>query len=783
MLNPRPPCPSLIKQKIGFHLLFSPRVKVFGGRSRLNLILLYQRGRRRASFRPSLALNWALEEESAADLLEISDSHPNSVAVDKAGKDLLDFSDYDNENISAPAEELSGSHPNSAAMSEVGEDLRMFSDADDDDDTNISSSADDTEEISVSRQNSVAMDNLGKDFLVFSDADDNNDDDADEVNISSSEDCVNGNLRIFSGEKKAGRLNVKALAQSLWECSTADDVDHVLGKLEDIHPSVYSSMIKGLGMDKKVDPALALVEWLKRKREGNKTSLPNVIIYNSLLCAVRLSGDFAKAEGIIKDMEELGVPPNVISYNTMMHIYIDQGKYAEALQLPEIMKDKGISPSAATFSTALLAYQTSGDASGAIAFFSELKDMFEQGNIGGGRNEDWELEFVKLKNFTVRICFQVMRQWLINEEINPTSSIFKLLADMDTAGVSGGRVELEKISWACTRESHHVVGRELYRRIRNLESGASLSVCNHIIWLMGKAKKWWAALEIYEDLLDQGPKPNNLSYELIASHFNILLSAARKRGLWRWGLRLLNKMQDRGLKPGTKEWNAVLIACSKASETTSAIQIFKMMVECGEKPTIVSYGALLSALEKGELYDEALRVWDHMCKMGIKPNLHAYTILASIYVGRGQPELVESTIRDMSSSGVYPTVVTFNAIITGCARKNQGSAAYEWFHRMKIRNITPNEITYEMLIETLARDGKPRLAFEIYARAYNEGLQLSVKAYDAVIRSCQLYGAGIDVDMLGPRPPRTKNCGNSGKSLTTHVSRRGQPFVREACVL
>jgi pentatricopeptide repeat protein len=78
---------------------------------------------------------------------------------------------------------------------------------------------------------------------------------------------------------------------------------------------------------------------------------------------------------------------------------------------------------------------------------------------------------------------------------------------------------------------------------------------------MGKAKKWWAALEVYENLLDKGPKPNNLSYELIMSHFKFLLSAAKRRGYWKWCVKLLNKMEEKGLKPGSTDWNTVLIAC------------------------------------------------------------------------------------------------------------------------------------------------------------------------------------------------------------------------------
>ncbi|KAE8657535.1 hypothetical protein F3Y22_tig00116989pilonHSYRG00122 [Hibiscus syriacus] len=102
---------------------------------------------------------------------------------------------------------------------------------------------------------------------------------------------------------------------------------------------------------------------------------------------------------------------------------------------------------------------------------------------------------------------------------------------------------------------------------------------------------------------------------------------------------------------------------------------------------------------------------------------------------------------------------------------------------MKVDNISPNEITYEMLIEALANDGKPRLAYDLYLRAHNEGLNLSSKAYDAVISSSQVYGATTDLSILGPRPPDKKKV-QIRKTVTefcniANVPRRSKPFERK----
>lgn len=566
-------------------------------------------------------------------------------------------------------------------------------------------------------------------------------------------------------EQKNDKIDVRALALSLQFAKTADDVEVVLRDKGDLPLQVFSSMIRGFGRDRLMDSAFAVVEWLKRKSEETNGSItPNLFIYNSLLGAVKQSKQFGEMDKVLSAMTQEGVELNVVTYNTKMAIYIEQGLSTKALDVLEDIEKKGLIPSSVSYSTALLAYQRMEDGNGALQFFMEFREKYHKGDISKESVEDWEHEFIQLENFTKRVCYQVMRRWLVKDD-NLSTNVLKLLAQMDIAGVPLGRAEHERLLWACTREEHYTVAKELYNRIRERHTEIGISVCNHVIWLMGKAKKWWAALEIYEDMLDRGPKPNNMSYELIVSHFNVLLTAARKRGIWRWGIRLLNKMEEKGLKPRSKEWNAVLVACSKAAETSAAVKIFKRMVEQGQKPTVLSYGALLSALEKGKLYDEARQVWEHMLKVGVKPNLYAYTIMASVFSGQGKLNMVDTIIHEMVSSGIEPTVVTYNAIISGFARNGSTNAAYEWFQRMKDQNISPNNVTYEMMIEGFANGGKPRLAYDLYLTAQNQGLDLSPKSYDIVVQSSLASGVAIE-GFLGARPPDKKEEVQGRKSST-----------------
>ncbi|GAU28999.1 hypothetical protein TSUD_165170 [Trifolium subterraneum] len=585
---------------------------------------------------------------------------------------------------------------------------------------------------------------------------------SDRVEESYDEDKMNGGddddgVEEGEIEEYDGKIDVRELGNSLQNVKTVKDVEKVLKDKGDLPLQVYSTIIRWFGKEKKVKPAMVLFDWMKkRKIETNGSFAPNLFIYNCMLRVLKQSETFAEMEAILNDMAQDGISYNVATYNTVMGIYLEKGEGEKALGVFEEICRSGLTPSPASYSEAIQAYRTMEDGNGALSFFVEFRKKYQQGEIGnddGG--EDWEKECKKLERFTVRVCYQIMRCWLVSSE-NKSSDVLRFLINMDNAGIPLTRAELERLVWACTREEHYIVVKELYIRIRERYDKISLSVCNHTIWLLGKAKKWWAALEVYENLLDKGPKPNNLSYELMMSHFKFLLSAAKRRGFWKWCVRLLNKMEEKGLKPGTNEWNTVLIACSKASETSAAVQVFRRMVENGIKPTIISYGALLSALEKGKLYDEAFRVWDHMLKVGVKPNVYNYTIMASIYTAQGNFSRVDDIMKEMVTLGIEVTTVTYNAIISSSARNGKSSAAYEWFHRMKVQNIDPNEVTYEMLIEALANDGKPRLAYELYLRAQNEGLVLALKAYNAILKSAEIHGATIDVGFLGP-PPTDKN--------------------------
>ncbi|CAI5511970.1 unnamed protein product [Closterium sp. Naga37s-1] len=230
--------------------------------------------------------------------------------------------------------------------------------------------------------------------------------------------------------------------------------------------------------------------------------------------------------------------------------------------------------------------------------------------------------------------------------------------------------------------------RTLFAAMRSHGFVPGLDTCHQVIGALGRAKKWWAALEVFESMKAQGPAPTPATERLIRGHFNILLTAARKRGLWKWSVSLLSKMESAGLPPDAYAWRTALVTCAKANETASAIKVFEDMVETGVRADAVAYGALLSALEKGDLLEPAEAVWGHMRKMGVEPNRQAYTTM----------------IMEVSSA-TPPNATTYQQAAIALADASHWEAALSLIPRARSRGIEPTPLMFEVVQRSCAANG------------------------------------------------------------------------------
>ena len=110
----------------------------------------------------------------------------------------------------------------------------------------------------------------------------------------------------------------------------------------------------------------------------------------------------------------------------------------------------------------------------------------------------------------------------------------------------------------------------------------------------------------------------------------VLVSAAARRGQWRWARRVVLRMEAAGMAVSQAVWRVVVGAAGRARNAAAAVAVFEAMVEAGHVADVASYGVLLSALEKSGEFQLAEQVWSHMAGTGLRANKEALTTMIMV---------------------------------------------------------------------------------------------------------------------------------------------------------
>lgn len=195
------------------------------------------------------------------------------------------------------------------------------------------------------------------------------------VNGESESEGVNSSNSEGNGAEECRcKVDVRAVSMSLQAAKTLEDVEEILKDKGEFPLQVYSTMIRWFGKEKRMDTALILFDWMKkRKVESNGDFGPNLFIYNGLLGVVKQTGKFEEIDAILCEMEQDEITYNVVTYNTLMAIYIEKGECDKALNMLEEIQRNGVTPSPVSYSEALLAYRRMQDGYGALRSLLSLE--------------------------------------------------------------------------------------------------------------------------------------------------------------------------------------------------------------------------------------------------------------------------------------------------------------------------------------------------------------------------------------------------------------------------
>eukprot|EP00427_Karlodinium_veneficum_P030757 CAMPEP_0169193098 /NCGR_PEP_ID=MMETSP1016-20121227/5980_1 /TAXON_ID=342587 /ORGANISM="Karlodinium micrum, Strain CCMP2283" /LENGTH=846 /DNA_ID=CAMNT_0009269509 /DNA_START=7 /DNA_END=2543 /DNA_ORIENTATION=- len=208
---------------------------------------------------------------------------------------------------------------------------------------------------------------------------------------------------------------------------------------------------------------------------------------------------------------------------------------------------------------------------------------------------------------------------------------------------------------------------------------------------------------------------------------------------WRKALELLNEMVQNGIKPNLVCYNTVIAACVKNKEGNAALRIVYHLLEKGVKLDHYTCSSALKAFAMVNDWEGALTFFDGMeARIGVVPNAHCYSAAINACEKGGQWQRALELFHTMQSQNVKPTSITCTSVICACRSAGQWEAALTVLRQMGPMGVSPDVHTYSAIISACDKAGKWQEAIQLFDELLNSSLTPTLVCYGAVLRACDI---------------------------------------------
>ncbi|CAL5383133.1 unnamed protein product [Camellia sinensis] len=440
----------------------------------------------------------------------------------------------------------------------------------------------------------------------------------------------------------------------------------------------------------------------------------------------------------------------VLLWNEVVLVNLRSERWVEALQLFRDMQFSFVKVNSFTLAKVLQAC-------------AKLEAIVEGKQIHGmySRNNNLELAravFDSMENRNLSSWNMIISCYTTLGNLNDA---WKLLHDMESCDMKP-----DIVTWNSLLSGHFLCGlyREVLILLRRMQvagfkpnSSSITSVLEAISELsfLNLGKEIYSYVirngldyDVYVEasLLDMYVKNNNLTYAQAVFNgmknrnvfaWNSLISGYSIKGQFKDAVKLLNQMDNEGIKPDLVTYNGLVSGYSMWGHNKEALAMIHQIKVSGLIPNVVTWTALISGCAQKGNYKDALEFSIQMLREGIKPNsatisslLQACAGLSSLQNGkeihcvgirnsftedvfvttrhvqqmwhRGKEAI--SIFDEMRAAGVQPDAITFTALLSGCKHSGLINERWNYFDIMKADyNIIPTIEHYSCMVDLLGR--------------------------------------------------------------------------------
>ncbi|KAI0491475.1 hypothetical protein KFK09_025735 [Dendrobium nobile] len=363
-----------------------------------------------------------------------------------------------------------------------------------------------------------------------------------------------------------------------------------------------------------------ILEWLRSQHWWEFSEMDFLM----LITAYGQTGNFNRAERVLKYMNKKGYTPSVISHTALMEVYGRAGQCSKAEGIFHRMKSSGPEPSPLTYQIILKTFVEANKFEEAEAIFQNLL------------NEERASFKPDQKMFHMMIYM-----YRKAGNYNQARNIFSQMAEK---GIPQSAVTFNSLM---SFETSYKEVSSIYDQMQR--SGIRPDAVSYtlLISAYGKVRREDEALAVFEEMVNAGVRPTRKAY-------NVLLDAFAISGMLQEAKTVFKSMRRDKVSPDLCSYATMISAYVNASNMDGAEKLFRRLKEDSLKPNVIVYGTLMKGYVKTNNIERVMRVYERMRMQGVESNQAIYTIIMDSY---GKNSDFESTVvwfKEIRRGGLSP---------------------------------------------------------------------------------------------------------------------------------
>lgn len=247
------------------------------------------------------------------------------------------------------------------------------------------------------------------------------------------------------------------------------------------------------------------------------------------------------------------------------------------------------------------------------------------------------------------------------------------------------------------------------------------------------------AFKVWNDMVERGVKPTTASWAALLRAGSLMVenSATIVQQLW-------ERMQADGVKPDAGCYSARIESLARNGDITNAVRLYSEL-ETGDPKNldVVAMNVVVNALVKQRMFDEAQKLVAR-APAGLVPNNVTYNTFIRSAIAAGDAERASGYLDAMREKGLVPDIITYSNVLDMLFKRGRklhqdvAGPVDALLKEMRAQRITPNAQFYTILAHGISR--------------MTQSVEQSRRLFDSVVRhnvnvNVETFGALIDSEL------------------------------------